>query len=77
VRYSEFAANSSISILKRCDRDQWYGHGYVGLFVALFIYSKIFELVDTLWLVLKKRCASWLVGVSIGRVWLYIALPIF
>jgi elongation of very long chain fatty acids protein 6 len=38
-----------------CYNAQWYGHGYCGLFVMLFIYSKLLELFDTLWLILKKR----------------------
>eukprot|EP01051_Picozoa_sp_SAG22_P014451 SAG22_NODE_1756_length_3651_cov_52.815315_1_plen_220_part_00 len=39
-----------------CFNAQWYGHGYEGFWVGLFIYSKLVELFDTLWLVLKKRC---------------------
>ena len=38
-----------------CYNANWYGHGYCGLFVGLFIYSKLVELFDTLWLILKKR----------------------
>ena len=32
-----------------------YGQGWVGLWTAAFIYSKLFELFDTLWLLAKKR----------------------
>jgi elongation of very long chain fatty acids protein 6 len=38
-----------------CASAAWYGFDYHGLFVALFIYSKFFELVDTLLLLLAKR----------------------
>ena len=38
-----------------CYSAQWYGHGYSGKAMAFFIYSKLFELFDTLWLILKKR----------------------
>jgi len=37
-----------------CGHAAAYGSGRVGFFVALFIYSKVFELVDTLWLTLRK-----------------------
>mmetsp|Transcript_2117 Transcript_2117/g.5530 ORF Transcript_2117/g.5530 Transcript_2117/m.5530 type:complete len:242 (+) Transcript_2117:63-788(+) len=37
-----------------CSHAATYGSGKVGFFVALFIYSKVFELVDTLWLTLRK-----------------------
>jgi hypothetical protein len=37
-----------------CTHATSYGQGRVGLFVALFIYSKVAELVDTLWLTLRK-----------------------
>jgi len=39
-----------------------YGYGYTGLFVFLFIYSKVFELFDTYWLILgnnKIICLHW------------------
>ena len=32
--------------------------GWEGLFLALFIYSKLFELIDTVWLVLRKSPLS-------------------
>ena len=38
-----------------CYSAQWYGHGWCGKMMAFFIYSKLFELFDTLWLILKKR----------------------
>lgn len=38
-----------------CVQSSWYGNGYPGLFVFLFIVSKIAELIDTVWLVLGKR----------------------
>lgn len=38
-----------------CYSAQWYGHGYCGKAMAFFIFSKLFELFDTLWLILKKR----------------------
>eukprot|EP01064_Diplonema_japonicum_P033585 TRINITY_DN665_c0_g1_i1.p1 TRINITY_DN665_c0_g1~~TRINITY_DN665_c0_g1_i1.p1 ORF type:complete len:296 (+),score=50.86 TRINITY_DN665_c0_g1_i1:155-1042(+) len=34
---------------------EWYLKGHVGLYVFLFIYSKIPELMDTVFLVLRKR----------------------
>jgi len=37
-----------------CTHASSYGMGEVGFFVALFIYSKLAELFDTLWLVLRK-----------------------
>jgi len=37
-----------------CTNASFYGAGWSGFFVAAFIYSKLFELVDTLWLVLRK-----------------------
>ena len=37
-----------------CNHASNYGHGMSGLFVALFIYSKLAELLDTLWLLLRK-----------------------
>eukprot|EP00941_MAST-03F_sp_MAST-3F-sp1_P006194 g6194.t1 len=38
-----------------CRHTMWYGNGVTGLFVCLFIYSKLFELFDTVFLILKKR----------------------
>uniref|UniRef100_A0A7S2BP66 Elongation of fatty acids protein n=1 Tax=Octactis speculum TaxID=3111310 RepID=A0A7S2BP66_9STRA len=38
-----------------CAPAPWYGFGYHGLFVALFVYSKFFELVDTFLLIIGKR----------------------
>lgn len=38
-----------------CSRPILWGAGYSGLFIALFIYSKLFELFDTVFLVLRKR----------------------
>merc|ERR1719203_2012495 len=38
-----------------CDDGAWFLHGTSGFWVMLFIYSKIPELVDTLFLVLKRR----------------------
>merc|ERR1719436_755810 len=38
-----------------CAPATWYGTGYSGLFVALFIYSKLAELVDTVLLLLAKK----------------------
>ena len=38
-----------------CDNGVHYGNGNVGLFVFLFIYSKIFELVDTFFLLIRKN----------------------
>ena len=37
-----------------CSHAASYGFGEVGFFVALFIYSKLAELFDTLWLLLRK-----------------------
>lgn len=42
--------------------DAQYGFGYTGLFVFLFIYSKLFELFDTYWMVIGARnviCLHW------------------
>lgn len=38
-----------------CANASWYGHGWHGLWVALFIYSKFFELIDTVLLLLASR----------------------
>ena len=37
-----------------CMHASSYGCGRVGMFVALFVYSKFAELLDTLWLLLRK-----------------------
>ena len=37
-----------------CSHASAYGFGEVGFWVFLFIYSKLAELVDTLWLLLRK-----------------------
>lgn len=37
-----------------CSHASAYGFGETGFFVALFIYSKLAELLDTLWLLLRK-----------------------
>jgi len=37
-----------------CTHATWYGHGNAGMFTALFIASKIPELVDTFWLIIGK-----------------------
>jgi elongation of very long chain fatty acids protein 6 len=37
-----------------CSEPASYGYGMEGFFVFLFIYSKLAELVDTLWLLLRK-----------------------
>ena len=46
VRYGVYASV--------CPHATTYGHGIVGAFVAMFIYSKLFELVDTFWLLIRK-----------------------
>lgn len=38
-----------------CTNASWYNHGVSGFFVFLFVTSKTFELIDTVWLVLGKR----------------------
>merc|ERR1711933_481005 len=38
-----------------CAPASWYGSGLSGFFVALFIYSKVFELVDTVLLLLAGK----------------------
>merc|ERR1719499_785578 len=38
-----------------CSNASWYSNGISGFFVFLFIISKTFELIDTVWLVLGKR----------------------
>lgn len=37
-----------------------YGHGSAGLWTLLFIYSKFFELLDTVFIILRKRPLSFL-----------------
>ncbi|CDJ36988.1 fatty acid elongation protein, putative [Eimeria tenella] len=37
-----------------------YGHGAAGFWTLLFIYSKFFELVDTVFIILRKRPLSFL-----------------
>ena len=37
-----------------CNNAGVYGHGYPGLFVCLFIYSKLAELLDTFFLLIRK-----------------------
>ena len=37
-----------------CNSAASYGHGYPGLFVCLFIYSKLAELLDTFFLLVRK-----------------------
>ena len=37
------------------DPRAWFAHGPVGAWQMLFIYSKMPELLDTLWLILRKR----------------------
>jgi hypothetical protein len=38
-----------------CSNSSWYANGISGFFLFAFIVSKVFELVDTVWLVLGKR----------------------
>lgn len=38
-----------------CAPPQWYGNGLCGLFVVLFIYSKVAELIDTVLLLLAGK----------------------
>ncbi len=38
-----------------CSHPVYYGSGPVGFFVCLFIYSKLFELVDTFFLIIRKN----------------------
>ena len=38
-----------------CSHPVYFGSGYVGMFVFLFIYSKLFEMVDTVFLILRKN----------------------
>ena len=37
-----------------CSPPAYYGSGYSGFWMMLFVYSKFFELVDTVFLVLRK-----------------------
>jgi len=37
------------------DPNTWYNNGPVGMWVGLFIFSKIPELLDTVFLVLQKK----------------------
>jgi len=53
VILSELATNGFY--FTTCAPAPWYGAGRHGLFVALFIYSKFFELVDTAIILLAKR----------------------
>ena len=54
-----------------CAPAPWYGAGTHGLFVALFIYSKLFELLDTAILLLGKRAVISLHWWHHGTVLLY------
>lgn len=38
-----------------CAPSHWYSNGVCGLFVVLFIYSKVFELIDTVLLTLAQK----------------------
>jgi len=38
-----------------CSHPDWFANGYTGLSLCYFIFSKIPELIDTLWLILNKR----------------------
>jgi len=37
-----------------CSAAREYGHNYTGFFIFAFIMSKLFEVVDTLWLLIRK-----------------------
>lgn len=53
VFLSELATNGLYFTV--CAPAPWYGAGWHGAFVALFIYSKFAELIDTVLLLLSKR----------------------
>mmetsp|Transcript_32557 Transcript_32557/g.44689 ORF Transcript_32557/g.44689 Transcript_32557/m.44689 type:complete len:202 (+) Transcript_32557:246-851(+) len=38
-----------------CDHHDWYYNGPMGFCVTLFIYSKFFELMDTVFLIIRKK----------------------
>lgn len=53
-----------------CSHPVYYGSGYVGMFMFLFIYSKLFEMVDTVFLTLRKnpvRLLHWCVTGDVGE----------
>eukprot|EP00900_Chrysochromulina_parva_P024168 jgi/Chrpa1/6385/Chrysochromulina_OHIO_Genome00015395-RA len=58
--WPKFLVGSDAGLLSRgwypsvCAHATSYGYGYSGLFVCLFIYSKLAELVDTFFLLVRK-----------------------
>jgi len=70
-----FGPNSGLAVsgfyTSVCSHPMNYGAGWSGLFVMLFIYSKFIELVDTVWLVLKKR------PLTILHVWHHITVLLY
>jgi len=43
-----------------CGHTDWFANGWCGLFCCLFVYSKIYELGDTFWKLLRKSPVSFL-----------------
>jgi elongation of very long chain fatty acids protein 6 len=43
-----------------CSHPDWFGNGWCGLFMCFFVYSKIYELGDTFWKLLRKSPVSFL-----------------
>jgi len=43
-----------------CSHPDWFGNGWCGLFVCFFVWSKIYELGDTFWKLLRKSPVSFL-----------------
>jgi len=43
-----------------CSHPDWVANGWCGIFTCLFVYSKIYELGDTFWKLLRKSPVSFL-----------------
>jgi hypothetical protein len=43
-----------------CSHTDWFANGWCGVFCCLFVYSKIYELGDTFWKLLRKSPVSFL-----------------
>jgi len=43
-----------------CGHPDWVANGWCGIFICLFVYSKVYELGDTFWKLLRKSPVSFL-----------------